>query len=297
MRLHPMHPAAWVLHQLDAEGWQVHDLLSFTRASTLVLVSRSGGTPVVLKAGFGSNHVLAELKEEDRPAAYGFYWYADTAPHERALAREDFRHEIAVARTATGARYVVPVLEEGSSDRFDWYTMPHFPGGSFRSWLSTPHDESVTATGLGILADVAAGITHLHDLGIVHRDVYQENVLVDGHHGLITDLGAARRIAAPRGPAGRGPEVHWPPEYASSYATATPAADVFSLAILVYRFACGDIPRHGHSRLDSAPAPLRPLLIDALAPDRSDRPEMAELHAALRQAAEPGSPPQPRRGS
>ncbi|MER5741102.1 protein kinase [Streptomyces sp. NPDC002262] len=297
MRLHPMHPAAWVLDQLGTDGWQVHNLLSFTRASTLVLVSRDGqATPVVLKAGFGSNHVLAELDEEDRPAAYGFYWYAEMTPAERALAREDFRHEIAVARTATGSGHVVPLLEEGTTDRFDWYTMPYCPGGSFRSWLTAPRDEKTTAAGLGILADVAAGLKHLHARGIVHRDVYQENVLVHDGHGMITDLGAARLTTAARGPAGRGPEVHWPPEYASSYSTAIPAADVFSLAVLVHRFACGDIPRHGTHRLDSAPDPLRPLLTGALAPDPRDRPTMTDLHDGLRQAAEPTSAPQQRRG-
>ena len=130
----------------------------------------------------------------------------------------------------------------------------------------------------------------------MHRDVYQENVLVHDGHGLITDLGASRLITAARGPAGRGPEVHWPPGYASSYSTATPAADVFSLAVLAYRFACGDIPRYGTHRVDSAPTPLRPLLTGALAPDPRDRPTMTDLHDGLRQAAEPTSSPQPRRG-
>lgn len=296
MSLHPMHPAAWVLDQLGADGWRVNNLLSFTRASTLVLVSRGDSAPVVLKAGFGSNHVLAELDEEDRLAAYGFYWYTEMTPDERALAREDFRHEISVARTATGTEHVVPLLEEGTTDRFDWYTMPYCPGGSFRSWLVGPHDQKSTTTGLSILADVAVGLTQLHERGIVHRDVYQENVLVHDGRGLITDLGAARRTTVPRGPAGRGPEVHWPPEYASAYSTATPAADVFSLAILAYRFVCGDIPRHGHSRLDSAPASLRPLLAGALASEPKNRPEMTELRDGLRQAAEPIPAPQPRRG-
>ena len=36
MNLHPMHPAAWVLDRLRADGWYVDDLLVFTRASTLV---------------------------------------------------------------------------------------------------------------------------------------------------------------------------------------------------------------------------------------------------------------------
>lgn len=95
----------------------------------------------------------------------------------------------------------------------------------------------------------------------------------------------------PRGPAARGPEVHWPPEYATSYSTATPAADVFSLAVLTYRYLCADIPRHRHSRLETAPAALRPLLSAALVPEPKDRPEMGELRDGLRHPATPTTAP------
>lgn len=287
MRLHPLHPAVWVLDQVRGAGWHVHDLLAFTRASTLVLVSRDDATPVVLKAGFGSNHVLAELDEDTRRAGYGFYWYAEMTQAERALTREDFRHEIAVTRAAAGAEHVVPLLEEGRTDRFDWYTMPYCSGGNFRPRLahSSSRARIKTAAEVGILADVAEGLRTLHERGIVHRDVYQENVLVRDGRGLITDLGAARRTESPRGPAARGPEVHWPPEYATSYDRATPAADTFSLAVLVYRLLCADIPRHGHSRLDAVPDCLRSVISASLAAAPQDRPAMSELRDALREAA------------
>lgn len=291
MLLHPLHPAAWVLDQVRDAGWRVHDLLAFTRASTLVLASRKEASPVALKAGFGSNHVLAELDEDARRAAYGFYWYVEMTDDERALAREDFRHEIAIVHTADGAERVVPLLEEGSTDRFDWYTMPYCPDGNFRPFLAdaTAGDRDQAAAGLSILADVAEGLHALHQRGIVHRDVYQENILIRDGRGLITDLGAARRTDTPRGPATRGPEVHWPPEYANCYDRATPAADAFSLAVLAYRFLCADIPRHGHSRLNAAPAGLRPVISAALAPEPQDRPTMSELCGALRYAVTPAA--------
>ncbi|MFI9644643.1 protein kinase [Micromonospora sp. NPDC051925] len=291
MHLHPMHPAAWVLDLLRDAGWHVHDLLCFTRASTLVLASRNAAPPVVLKAGFGSNHVVAELDEAARKAAYGFYWYAEMTEAERALTREDFRHEIAVTRAARGAAHVVPLLEQGSTDRFDWYTMPHCRGGNFRAHLATTLNRDDVTAGLRILADVTEGLGNLHERGIVHRDVYQENILIHDGQGLITDLGAARRADTPRGPASRGPEVHWPPEYATSYDRAAPAADVFSLAVLTYRYLCADIPRHGPSGLHTVPAGFRPIITAALAPAPEDRPAMRELRDALRQAATPVATP------
>ncbi|MEU6295299.1 protein kinase domain-containing protein [Streptomyces erythrochromogenes] len=283
MNLSPLHPAAWVLDQLRADGWHVSDLLAFTRASTLVTTRRPGQQPVVLKAGFGSNHVLAELPADQRSAAYGFYWYAQMTDAERALAREDFRHETDVARDADGADHVVPVLEHGTGERFDWYTMPLCDGGNFRAFMASYKD---TDKGLNILADVAEGLDALHQRGIVHRDVYQENILIHQGRGLITDLGAARRLSIPRGPDHRGPEVHWPPEYITGYHQAGPAADVFSLAVLIYRYLCADIPRlGGHANLTLIPAMLRPLVVAALADQPGGRPAMSALAAALRTAA------------
>jgi serine/threonine protein kinase len=294
MDLHPLHPAAWVIEQTHAAGWEVLDLLAFTRASTLIVVSRSDQPPAVLKAGFGSDHVLAEMDEVGRRAAYGFYWYAEMTSLERALSREDFRHERMLAHAARGIEHVIPVLQEGSFDRFDWYTMPYCQGGNFRPFLfpdASRHREDL-GRGLGVLADVADGLNCLHQRGIVHRDVYQENILIHDGRGLVTDLGAARRIGTPRGPATRGPEVHWPPEYGHAYNTATSSADVFSLAVLAYRLLCHDIPRHGHSGLGAAPAALRPVISNALAATPAARPTMAEVRDALRESAASYAPAQ-----
>jgi serine/threonine protein kinase len=285
VHLHPMHPAAGVLDELRHMGWTVIDLLAFTRASTLALASRGGGPKTVVKAGFGSNHVLAALADHERPAAYGFYWYQELTASERALTREDFRHEMDATRAATGAAHVVPMLDHGTGSEFDWYTMPYYPDGNFRQLLldaTARRDPETVTQGLAILADVASGLTELHRRGIVHRDVYQENILIHDGRGLITDLGAARHTHSPRGPQRRGPEVHWPPEYSTAYAAATPAADVFSLAVLAYRLVCGDLPRvDGRACLGGAPAVLRDALLSGLAHNPGDRPTMPELRDAL----------------
>jgi serine/threonine protein kinase len=287
MQLHPIHPAAWVLDTVRRR-WQVHDLLSFTRSSTLILVSVAGEPPVVLKAGFGSNHVLADLDDDARRMAYGFYWYQEMSPAERALSREDFRHEASMLETASGGTNIVPLLERGSGEHFDWYTMPYLEQGNFRPWVlnAASGKDFDTSRAVGLLADVADGLAALHSRGIVHRDVYQENILIHNDTAMITDLGAARYAATRRGPAQRGPEVHWPPEYATDYDTAGPGADIFSLGVLTYRVVCGDIPRfQSNDRLSNAPTPLRDALAAALAHDPAARPSIDEFGAALRVAS------------
>jgi serine/threonine protein kinase len=284
--LDPLHPAAWVLDHLQDQGWDILDLLAFTRASTLVKATRGGHETVVVKAGFGSNHVLARLDEAARPAAYGFYWYAQLTDDELALARQDFVDETDLTQRASALNHVTPLLERGGCAAFDWYTMPYCADGNFRPLLQRPGGP--TAEGLGILADVADGLNHLHQYGIVHRDVYQENVLIDDGRGQITDLGAARRIDEPRGPRSRSPEVHWPPEYATDYAHATPAADVYSLAVLAYRYLTGDIPRLSPSPGGRGALPdgsLGHAIRAGLSHHPAARPPMPELRDALRDAS------------
>ncbi|MFX0574718.1 protein kinase domain-containing protein [Nocardia nepalensis] len=287
MELHPLHPARWVLDQLRRHDWHIQDLLAFTRSSTLVLAHRDGEEPVVVKAGFGSNHVLAAMPEHDRPAAYGFYWYQQMSPAERTMARSDFRHERDLARECTGAAHMVPLLAEGHCEDFDWYTMPHYPDGNFATLMAaTGTEPSALAGQLSILADIAEGLAELHSRGVVHRDVYQENILIDHGRGLITDLGAARRLHTPHGPRYRGPEVHWPPEYLTDYQTAGPAADVFSLAVLTHRVLLGDIPRLAvPPSFASIPDPLTTALPSALSHTPADRPSMTEFRNALQRAA------------
>lgn len=279
MHLDPLHPAAWVIDLVTKDGWDVRDLLAFTRSSTLLHAAKPSTGEVVMKVGFGNNHVLHQMPAHERPSAYGFYWYNQLTDQERALAREDFLHERDLALDASSTFGIVPVIDVGEIDDLPWYTMPRCDGGNFRGHLLNPDRP---ATGLAILADSASAAASLHEHGIVHRDIYQENILIHQHRGLITDLGAAHRTGQPRGPQTRSPEPHWPPEYSTDYASATPAADVFSLAVLAYRFLVGDLPRLGSTHdLGLIPPTTRQMIVQSLDHDPSFRPAARELASAL----------------
>jgi serine/threonine protein kinase len=282
MHLDPLHPAAWVIDLVTKDGWDVRDLLAFTRSSTLLHAAKPGTSEVVMKVGFGSNHVLHQMPAHERGAAYGFYWYNQLTDQERALAREDFLHERGLALEASGISGIVPVTGTGEIDDLPWYTMPHCDGGNFRSHLLAP--ERAT-TSLAILADAANAAASLHEHGIVHRDIYQENILIHQQHGLITDLGAAHHVGQPRGPQTRTPEPHWPPEYRTDYASASPAADVFSLAVLAYRYCVGDLPRLGSAQdLLHLPLAARDTIAQSLDHDPAIRPTARHLAEALEHA-------------
>jgi serine/threonine protein kinase len=153
-----------------------------------------------------------------------------------------------------------------------------------------------------IISQVAAGLQHAHQQGLIHRDVKPGNVLVtpDGHAKL-SDLGLA-------GPLSGGPESD--PRYGKIVGTAdylspdhikspwepTPAWDIYSLGCTLYYAVTGKVPFPHGTTADKARAhcelsPLDPrrlnptldaafveTLAEMMAKDPADRiPSAAEV--------------------
>ena len=93
-----------------------------------------------------------------------------------------------------------------------------------------------------IALDVAAGLEHAHERGLVHRDLKPANVLFDGEHrAKIADFGIARL-----GGSGTltetgtvlGTASYISPEQASGE-PAGPQSDVYSFGVILYRMLTG----------------------------------------------------------
>lgn len=240
MKLHPLHPATNVIEAFSEAGFQVKDLLAFTRRSTVFLIETEE-QPQVVKAFFGSDHVLDQLDEEMRPAAYGFYWYNSQSEEARKFEKEAVESEISITSQMSGEKGWPRIVDKGVVDGIPFLQMDRISGQKFT--LPTRPDRDTVKKRIKWLADVAYALERLHIRGFVHRDVYHENVLVSDDGACVIDLGLARSINIPSGPRIRGPEVHWPPEYLDDYSSAGPPADIYGLGVLIHRTLTGDMPR------------------------------------------------------
>jgi len=143
-----------------------------------------------------------------------------------------------------------------------------------------------------------------HALGIVHRDLKLENVMLleaPNERDLVKvlDFGLARSLldldsrATATGLIAGTPR-YLPPEVAVGGADAAPAQDLYSLGVLLGELATGtplwEAPTlealfaaktHGAPRLDGVPAPLRTLIEGLLASDPEARPNAAATRDAL----------------
>ncbi|WP_373069123.1 protein kinase domain-containing protein [Gemmatimonas sp.] len=89
--------------------------------------------------------------------------------------------------------HILPVLDSGVAGGLPYYVMPFVDGESLAQQLTReerlPLDEAVR-----IVAEVADGLAHAHDIGIVHRDVKPANILLSYGRAVIADFGVAKAL-------------------------------------------------------------------------------------------------------
>ncbi|MCB9756685.1 MAG: AAA family ATPase [Myxococcales bacterium] len=136
-------------------------------------------------------------------------------------------------------------------------------------------DPAVLARIRSGLRQLLGALQALHDYGKVHRDLKPENVLVTGDRLVLLDFGlAAERTDV--GPDLRTAEVagtvaYMAPEQAHGREV-TPAADLYSVGVLLYEALTGQLPFDGgHDEILEAKRTTRPAHPRALAPQLDER--------------------------
>ena len=205
--------------------------------------------------------------------------------------------EIGATINATG---LVKHYASGEDDEGPWVLMELIPGRNIAEVLAQEHalaEPLVRSIGRQLASALAA----LHEAGISHGDLKPENARLDQEgRSVLVDLGFAGSDGA-WDEATRGTPLYLAPEQTRG-ATLSPAADVFSLGVVLYELVTGTHPFVASQSKDTAevfraiaaggapPPSLRAptvstfldhLLLETLSADPSERPSAQELSERL----------------
>ncbi|MFV2110169.1 serine/threonine-protein kinase [Micromonospora sp. LOL_015] len=156
-------------------------------------------------------------------------------------------------------------------------------------------------------AQVAEALAAAHRLGIVHRDVTPANIMMTSIGAKVLDFGIATQIGAPD--EDEEGETFGTPAYVAPERLdgrpAQPAADVYSLGVLLYETLTGRVPYPAdtwddlHRALDQEippltvpglPTPVSEICLRCLSRDPLSRPTAHQVGAALRDQLLPADP-------
>ena len=199
------------------------------------------------------------------------------------------------ARAAASLAHVnvCAVFDYGLAEGRRFMVLEYLPGGSLEDRLATgkPLPDGDTRR---IAGEIAAGLAHAHERGVVHRDLKPANILFDaGGRAKIADFGIARAAGATGlTEAGTvlGTAAYISPEQAAGR-PATPASDVYAFGVILFRMLTARLPFESQDALALA-AMHRDLPPPLVSDFRSDAPPLLESVASASLAKSPADRPQ-----
>ncbi|HET8622875.1 MAG TPA: serine/threonine-protein kinase [Gemmatimonadales bacterium] len=206
---------------------------------------------------------------------------------------------------------VAPVLDSGEAEWLVFYVMPYIDGPTLRTHLDTIRRLSIDDT-VRLAGDLLGALGAAHRMGIIHRDVKPENVVLSPQGAVLLDFGIARAIEAAgttqltRSGITVGTSNYMSPEQVQAATDIDHRTDLYSLGCLLFECLAGYPPfRHPNEVVvlqmhlnepppdvralrPETPEPLANVIHRAMAKDRGLRWQTAaEIARALSAAPEP----------
>src|ERR1043165_3411997 len=258
--------------------------------------------------------IRAVLKETPAVAVYRVFDVSDKRDeaikilhHELSEPQQLLRFKAEFA-TLAGLEHpsIVKVYDFGLIDeRFPYFTMEFFAGKKISEFFDGHSWDAL----YDVILQIAAGLHHIHHLGIIHLDLKPSNILVDEHgNAKIMDFGVAVEAHQVLDRPIRG-TLHYMAAEVLRQDRVDERADLYALGMTLYETVTGALPGYGKAPIDvirmhldeevrppssinpQVPPALEQIIMKLLEKDPRHRyPSAAALLHALSEAAGRKSP-------
>lgn len=164
-----------------------------------------------------------------------------------------FKNELKLARRITH-RNVCRMHDIYAESDLPYITMEYVSGEDLKSFLRRAGQLSVHKA-LAIIKQTCEGLAEAHRLGVVHRDLKPQNIMIDRDGNVhIMDFGIARTVSSSElteEGAVIGTPDYMSPEQVDGTA-ADERADIYSIGVILYEMLTGQLPFTGDTSLSVA---------------------------------------------
>jgi len=223
--------------------------------------TRPGGEPVVGQLfagryeiqsvlGRGGMGVVYRAHDRDLDDAVAIKTLRGEALSADPSLLDRFKQEIRLARRITHPN-ILRTHDLGESGGLRYLSMEFVKGLTLKQ-LVDAGEILPTPVGLRIAKQICAGLAAAHEVGVIHRDIKPQNIIIEATGGLkIMDFGIAR-LKEERGMTAEGTVVGTPdymsPEQARGQ-TLDFRSDIYSTGVVLYEVFTGTLPFDGDTPL------------------------------------------------
>ena len=176
---------------------------------------------------------------------------SDIASDKKTIER--FRNELKTTRMISH-RNVCRMFDLAETDGTYYITMEYVAGEDLKSFIRRSGKLDIPKA-ISVAKEICEGLAEAHRLGVVHRDLKSNNIMIDKEgNARIMDFGIARSLRT-KGLTGEGIIIGTPEYMSPEQAEAKVIdhrSDIYSLGVILYEMVTGELPFEGDTPLSIA---------------------------------------------